>query len=303
MTSLLTGPGSRRVAPGTLVILVAAWSCGGAPAESADARSARERQGPATAGTAPGDVPVYESPRAPVPPVVDGVPDEAAWAAAPWTEPFVDIRGAGHPAPRHRTRARLLWDDAHLYVAAELEEPHLWGHITERDAIVYRDDDFEVFLDPDGDGLRYFEIEINVLGTVLDLYLDKPYRHGGQADIPWDIPGLRSAVRLVGTLNDPSDEDVGWTVEMAIPWADLVAPGGTGLGAPRAGDQWRVTFSRVEWPFRVADGTYVKTVTPTREVPHPEDNWVWSPTGEVNIHIPERWGVVRFVEPAARGGS
>jgi hypothetical protein len=90
---------------------------------------------------------------------------------------------------------------------------------------------------------------------------------------------------------------------MAIPWADLVAPGGTGLGAPRAGDQWRVTFSRVEWPFRVADGTYVKTVTPTREVPHPEDNWVWSPTGEVNIHIPERWGVVRFVEPAARGGS
>ena len=25
-----------------------------------------------------------------------------------------------------------------------------------------------------------------------------------------------------------------------------------------------------------------------------EDNWVWSPQGLVDMHVPERWGVVQF---------
>ena len=46
---------------------------------------------------------------------------------APWSEDFVDILGAGRPVPRFRTRTKLLWDDGYLYVAAEMEEPHVWG--------------------------------------------------------------------------------------------------------------------------------------------------------------------------------
>jgi len=63
----------------------------------------------------------------------------------------VDIRGEDHPDPTWTTRARILWDATHLYVGAWLEEPHLWGTLTDRDAIIYHDHDFEVFLDPDGD--------------------------------------------------------------------------------------------------------------------------------------------------------
>lgn len=34
----------------------------------------------------------------------------------------------------------------------------------------------QVFLDPDGDNLHYYEIEINGLGATWDLLLGRPYR-------------------------------------------------------------------------------------------------------------------------------
>ena len=266
---------------------------------------------------------LYVAPRVPAAPVIDGDLDEAAWRDAPWTESFVDIRGEDWPDPMWATRAKITWDTRCLYVAAELEEPHLWATLTERDAIIYRDHDFEVFLDPDGDGLAYYELEINALGTEFDLFLDRPYRSGGSAHIEWDMAGLLTAVRLDGTLNDPSDEDRGWTVEIAIPWSALRPPdgveaedarealparGGSAVeageenaaalepgSAPAPGDEWRVNFSRVQWPLVVVDGRYRKAREPVDWSDHPEDNWVWAPQGEIDMHIPEKWGVVRFV--------
>src|SRR5262249_12833697 len=107
--------------------------------------------------------------------VIDGRPDEAAWAAAPWTEDFVDIEGSAKPNPRLRTRAKLLWDDDYLYIAAELQEPHLWATLTNHDAVIFRDPDFEVFIDPLGQTEPYYEFEMNALNTAWDLLLDKPY--------------------------------------------------------------------------------------------------------------------------------
>jgi hypothetical protein len=260
---------------------------------------------------------VYDAPRALGRITIDGKLDDLGWAAAAWTEDFVDIQGTEAPAPPLRTRAKILWDDEQLYIGAEMEEPHLWATLMDRDAIIYRDDDFELFLDPEGDGLAYFELEINAMGTLFDLFLDKPYKKGGRAQIGWDAQGLRAEVALMGTLNDPTDEDRGWWVEMAIPWADLVplasetahVPAGTpgtrvtpGMGpawtpgeAPRIGDTWRINFSRVDWPLEVVEGSYRKTESPTQENRHPEANWVWSPQGAIDMHIPEMWGVVRFV--------
>ena len=241
----------------------------------------------------------YQAVRTADAPTIDGRLDEASWADAPTTESFVDIRGEDHPDPTWTTRARILWDDTHLYVGAWLEEPHLWGTLTERDAIIYHDHDFEVFLDPDGDGEAYFEIEINVLGTEFDLFLDRPYNKGGQADIAWNLEGLRTAVFVDGTINDASDTDRGWGVEMAIPWAGLVPPNGVAATAPPSiGDVWRVNFSRVQWPLHhLESGGYERAAEVSFEV-HEEDNWVWSPQGEINMHIPEEWGFVHFVEGA-----
>lgn len=236
----------------------------------------------------------YTAPFTASAPAMDGRLDDAAWAVAPWSTWFVDIEGDARPAPRHRTRLKVTWDSTALYIAAELEEPDLWATLTARDAVIFQDDDFEVFLDPDGDARAYFELEINALGTVWDLFLPRAYRDGGSARNGWDAAGLRSAVRLDGTLNDPSDRDRGWTVELAIPFSDLAQPEVT-TAVPRAGDTWRVNFSRVEWDLRVANGRYVKVLDPATGRPRAEHNWVWSPQGAVNMHLPERWGFLEFV--------
>jgi hypothetical protein len=191
----------------------------------------------------------------------------------------------------------MLWDDEFLYVAADMQEPHLWATLHERDAVIYYDNDFEIFLDPDGDSHLYTEIELNALNTVWDLLLVKPYRDGGPAIHAWDIPGLKTAVHLEGTLNDPSDVDTGWSVEIAIPYA-VIAETTPSACPPKPGDRWRVNFSRVEWRLDVLDGGYAKTLDAVTGKSLPEDNWVWSPQREIAMHEPEHWGIVEFVTDA-----
>ena len=148
----------------------------------------------------------YVSPRAAGPVKIDGVID-GEWKRAPWTSDFVDIEGAAKPKPRFRTRAKMMWDAQYFYVAAELSEPHVWGTLTQHDAVIFHDNDFEVFVDPNGDTQEYFEFEMNALNTGWDLFLPKPYNQGGKADNGWEIPGLRTAVSVRGTLNDARDVD------------------------------------------------------------------------------------------------
>lgn len=222
---------------------------------------------------------------------IDGRLDEADWQRAAWTHDFQDIEGDTKPAPRFRTRSKMLWDERYFYVGAEVEEPHVWATLTNHDSVIFRDNDFEVFMDPNGDNHEYYEIEINALNTEWDLLLKKPYISGGPALNEWEIPGLKTAVHVEGTLNDPSDTDRGWSVEFAFPWkvlrqyAHRPAP-------PREGDQWRVNFSRVEWQIQIADGKYQKVPETA------EDNWVWSPQGIVDMHRPEKWGYVQFTKKA-----
>jgi len=218
---------------------------------------------------------------------IDGRLLEADWRWAARTEPFVDIEGGRRQPPRLATAARMLWDDHYFYIGAEMEEPHVNGRLTQRDSVIFQDNDFEVFIDPDGDRNEYYELEINALNTVWDLFLPRPYSDGGKAVNEWDISGLKTAVSIDGTLNDPRDADRGWTVEIAIPWRAL-GPYAHRPAPPRDGDVWRVNFSRVEWQFEFPDGQY-KRIPGTKE-----DNWVWSPQGVVDMHRPEHWGRVRF---------
>ncbi|MND49199.1 hypothetical protein D3C80_401380 [compost metagenome] len=185
----------------------------------------------------------------------------------------------------------MLWDEKGLYIFAELEEPHLQGTITKHDAVIFQDNDFEVFIDPDNDELNYYEIEVNTLNTIWDLMLSKPYRKGGKPDNSWTATGLKTAVKLNGTLNNPADTDKGWSVEMMIPWKAFKEN-----RVPAINEIWKMNFSRVQWDFEVKDGKYVKKKDPESGKELPEYNWVWSNMGVINMHIPESWGKVTFVE-------
>ena len=233
---------------------------------------------------------------------IDGRIDEPAWRAAPWTDEFVDIEGENLPAPRFSTKVKMLWDDGFFYVAAEMEEPHVWAKLEKRDSVIFHDNDFEVFIDPDGDTHEYYELEVNAFGTEWDLLLTKPYRDDGTAIDSWDIQGLRTGIDVRGTLNDPTDTDEGWTVELAIPWSVLEECAHRPT-PPEDGDQWRINFSRVEWRTEVVEGDYVKLTDPETGRPLREDNWVWSPQGLINMHYPEMWGYVQFSTVAAGFGQ
>ena len=74
-----------------------------------------------------------------------------------------------------------------------------------------------------------------------------------------------------------------WTVEVAMPFKDLIKFDVRSSAPPQHGSQWRINFSRVEWQVKVVQGKYVK-------IPGlPEDNWVWSSQNVIDMHLPERW--------------
>jgi hypothetical protein len=242
----------------------------------------------------------YDVPFARQAPKLDGLLDDGEWASAPWSDDFADIQGPSMPQPRFRTRMKMLWDDTYLYIAAEMEEPELWASYDQRDMIVFHEHDFEIFIDPDGDAREYYELEVNVLGTIFDLYLHTAYRDGGPADHDWDCAGLRTAINIDGTVNQPGDIDRRWTLEWAIPFASLTPPrldavveSWRGGMVPHPHEVWRINFSRVQWQLDVVDGEY------TKRPGLPEDNWTWTPQWEINMHAPQHWGYVRFLPSSA----
>ncbi|MBQ3637476.1 MAG: carbohydrate-binding family 9-like protein, partial [Clostridia bacterium] len=175
----------------------------------------------------------------------------------------------------------------------------IWATVTERDDVIFADNDFEVFLAPGQSGHRYYELELNALNTVWDLYMERPQRDRVRRINSWDIRGLETAVKIDGLLNDPTADNRGWSVEMKLPWysfreseADSVRPSHF---APVPGEVWRMDFSRVEYEVDVVDGKYVKRKGPDGR-PLPEHNWLWAPTGVIDAHMPEMWGYLVFTE-------
>ena len=223
---------------------------------------------------------------------LDGKGDDESWEATDWTSSFVDIEGNKNPLPLWDTKVKMLWDDQNFYFFAKMEEPHIWAKLTERDAVIFKDNDFEIFIDPDGDTHNYFEYEVNAFNTIWDLLLTKPYRDGGHALNAFDAKGLISKVHVEGTINDPSDKDDYWSVEIAIPWK-VFQEISKSESPPEINDTWRINFSRVQWQTNIVGDSYIKKKD-NKDKNLPEFNWVWSPQRAIAMHEPEFWGIVTF---------
>ena len=252
----------------------------------------------------------YTARRATAPLALDGRLDEADWKAAEKSPRFSDLV-RGRPGI-HDTRAAVLWDDANLYVGFWAEEPFVEGTFTERDSLIYKNNDVELFI---AGRDAYYEFEINSLGTIYEVFFiwEEAYEKAGYARFPefdrgkdrvrpfrgvgfknhprgprigywnWDLPGLQTAVHVDGPVHDNADRDRGWTVELVIPWtglAHLARPDGRSL-PPRDGDVWRMDFSRFNQ---------------YKEAPPAQDpgGWAWSPHGVWDSHVPEVFPFVQF---------
>jgi hypothetical protein len=199
----------------------------------------------------------------------------------------------------------ILGDDTYLYIAGFVQEPQIWANQTKHNSVVFDDNDFEVFVDPDGSTHNYKEFEINARNTTWSLMLNKPYIDGGHPTN--DNFAIKSAVFVDGRLNDPSIVDHYWTVELGFPFKQYITNDSIATAPPRNKDIWRINFSRVEWHVKVVDKHFEK-------VPNlPADNWVWTSQESINMHLPgknfgsakecmmlttlcvaERWGFLQF---------
>jgi len=249
--------------------------------------------------------------------VFDGHLDEDLWQEVAWTEKFVDIEGPKKPLPYLDTWAKMRWDDQYLYIGGYLIEPNAWANLTIDNSIIFYDNDFEIFIDPDGSTHFYKELELNARSLNWNLLLVRPYLNGGppvcNATVPdecqttapewgvpwWDIsPYLPSAVYINGTLNNPEIGSTYWSIEIGIPLQQYVRYNqAKATYPPQPGQYWRLDFSRVEHHIithRNPDGSEVYWNDPSK----PEENWVWQPTyvDPPDMHLPETWGYIQFAD-------
>lgn len=238
--------------------------------------------------------------RAPAPIKIDGVISPGEWDAVPALSEFVDIEGKAEFKPHLSTKTKVAYDDQYLYIVADMETPNLWADFTKRDDVICLENDFEVFIDASGDTHDYVEFEINARNTVWDLLMTKPYRDGGRCYNTFNFLDFKTAVKRFGTLNDPSDKDKGWCVEIALPWNELLESR-SGERKPVPGEQYRINFLRIEYPLAVENGKYVTAVNPKYDKKM-GDHWTWSPIGRIDLHCPDLYGYLQVSDKVAGSG-
>ncbi len=220
------------------------------------------------AGTAAAkELPSYTVLKTKSPIRIDGKLDDPAWAAAPLVGSFVN-NVDGSPSELG-TEARILYDDRFLYFAFKLADSNVWSTFRGRDDHLWTEEVVEVFLRGDPQTKSYIELEVNPLGTLIDIYLvdvrkPLPYASWNSAKIDW-------AVQVDGTV-DGQDGDRGWTCELALPMEDVVPAPNI---PPKPGDRWRLNLYRVESKPQKA-------------------GLAWSPTMKPDFHVPDMFGVIVF---------
>ncbi|MBS0660724.1 MAG: carbohydrate-binding family 9-like protein [Verrucomicrobia bacterium] len=176
---------------------------------------------------------------------------------------FVLAENLTGSTPRHGTSVAVRRTEETLEVEFACTGVRPWATLTERDAALWNEEVVEIFLDPVGDGLSYFEIELNPLGTVCDLVLRR-IASGWRRDFAWDCDGLKVAA---------TQHASGWDAALSVPLRSIA------LDLPQPGDVWRVNFYRIDRPGG----------------PHaPRELSAWSPTFAPSFHDPSRFGQLVF---------
>ncbi|MGI8732597.1 MAG: carbohydrate-binding family 9-like protein [Pyrinomonadaceae bacterium] len=219
------------------------------------------------------NLPVYEVSRTARPIKVDGRLDDAVWARAP---SFSDLRLNldGSPSP-YKTEAKALYDETFLYFSFRCRDDNIWATFKTRDQHLWDEEVVEVFLQADPQQASYIELEVNPLGTMLDIYLldiRKPLHYKS-----WNSQKLKWGVQVFGTV-DGRNGDREWTCEIAFPLEDVVTAKNL---PPQAGDRWRLNLYRMEQrsrPLLLA----------------------WSPTFKDDFHLPGKFGEIVFTNNLVR---
>ena len=248
----------------------------------------------------------YSCLRTNTPITVDGHLTEDVWQRANWVT-LADMETGAKT--EFKSQVALLWDDDYLYAGYRFEDPDVRASMTGfHDHVYMEDEDAEIFIQGDG---FYYEMGVNPLNNIYQIkwtwmeslvennnykaledimmtpnylyYLSrKGNKLGRHGNLDWQLPGLKKAVSVDGSINCPEIKDKGWTVEFALPWKGLKEISGGITMPPNPGDTLRIAIYRAHHFRKDKD---IK-------------GWTWCVTGNNNIHIPERWRKVTFIDKA-----
>ena len=211
------------------------------------------------------DVPEYTVLRATEKIVLDGILDEADWAVAkpacefvfPWWE-------AGK---KEQTEVKMLWDDTFLYAAFKCEDMHIWAEYYDTNSNTCLDDCVEIFWNPDPEaGDMYNMFEMNCIGNVLSVY-NNFKRSIKERESRILVPHMAQTIQ--GTVNNDSDEDTGWILEIAIRFSDY--PELSKGIAPVDGGIWKVGLNRCGGKTNAQYSQWSPSQTPNPSFHSPKD--------------------------------
>ncbi len=212
---------------------------------------------------------------------VDGNLTEASWAGAANTSVFTLWNGSNAPVAL-QTSAKLIWDDQYLFLGFNAKDPDVYATYTGRDRSLWEQDNFEVFVTVPGT-TGYVEVEGSPTGAIWD-GLFTAVLQGPQGS--YNFTNLQLAARINGTLNNATDQDIGFTGEIRLPFSDIYQ--GVPGGHPTNGTQLRLNLNRINWNTPAVQGGPGVTGSDTY--------YAWSPVSGASpaFHQPTKFGTVTF---------
>ena len=177
-----------------------------------------------------------------VPPTIDGKLDDEAWRKAVPLSTIYTFEKYGCRVDV--VTAYMAWDDDNLYLAVKIKDKDLYIASKKHDGPHWISDVAELFIKPRKDRLEVYEMGFNMSNTFYDvLYIGL----GGSPSVDRFIKyesGAIAKATYEGTINDWSDVDQGWSLEVAIPLKAFSRPVPDG---PKPGDRWAFNVAGYDW--------------------------------------------------------
>ena len=180
--------------------------------------------------------------------IVDGIL-EKEWKKAENLEFFIPVTMV---QPSSETSAKLLYDNDFLYIGFFCHDQDIKATYTKRDSPTWQQDVVEVFLKTGENISPYYEFEFSPIKTVFDAFLPGPEKLQDIFECAkWNCEGLKVETKICGTLNDSSDTDQYWSIEIAIPFKGLPTLKGK---QPEKGDKWLFHLARYDYSAYLPSG-------------------------------------------------
>ena len=213
--------------------------------------------------------------------ISEPLPLSADWSAPEWQQAeIIRIDRFRPESSDHQpvTEARLLYSEAGIHGIFRVQDRYVRCVHTQFQDLVCKDSCVEVYFHPRPE-LGYLNLEMSGNGTLLSYYItDATRAPGGFREFVKLTPeqGRQVAIRstLPARVEPELTEPTEWCLQFTLPFELIEAYVGP-LGSI-SGQTWRGNL------FKCAD-----------ESSHP--HWAsWQPVPELNFHVPETFGVIRF---------